>query len=119
VRLNIWTKFLEVATVSAKTEAGRKNFESYGIIDPEIRSVVDPFTRSTATAITTPPDVKSYINTGIFGKKSIYIVTSLRIAKGSFTVKKEVASNLSGEISGSGPSAGDRSRHRSRKHPHQ
>ncbi|KAH8749180.1 hypothetical protein F5882DRAFT_432929 [Hyaloscypha sp. PMI_1271] len=104
--LNIWTKFLEVATASAKTEAGRKNFESYGIVDHEIRSFVDPFTRSTATAITTLPDVKSHINTGTFGKKSDYIVTGLRIAKRSFTVTKEVASNLSGEISGSGPSAG-------------
>jgi hypothetical protein len=106
VSLSIWTKFLEVATASAKTEAGRKNFESYGIVDHEIRSFVDPFTRSTATAITTLPDVKKHIDTGIFGKKSVYIVTGLRIAKKSFTVKKEVAGNLSREISGSGPHAG-------------
>jgi hypothetical protein len=101
--VNIWAKFLDVATASAKTEAGGINFESYGIADHEIRSFANPFTRSTATAITTLPDVKKHIDTGIFGKKLVYIVTGLRIAKKSFMVKKEAASNLSEEISGSRP----------------
>lgn len=103
VSLNILMKFFEVATASAKAEASLKTFESYGIVDHEIRFFVDPFTPSTATAITTLPDVKKHIDKGIFGKKPVYIVTGLRIAKRSFKVKKEIEGNLSGEISGSGP----------------
>lgn len=104
--VNIWTKFLEVASVSAKTEASHRTIESYSTVDHEIRSFADPFTPSTVTAITALPDVENYIDTGIFGKKPVYIVTGLRIAKKSFTVKKEVASNFSGEISASGSPAG-------------
>ena len=106
VSSRIRTKFLDVATACAITEAGHNNYESYGIVDHEIRSFIEPITRLTAVAITTLPDVKRHIEAGIYGKKPVYIVTGLRIAKSSFTVKTEVVSNMSGEISGSVPSAG-------------
>jgi hypothetical protein len=106
VSVNIWAKFFEIASVSAKTEARGQTIKSYGTVDHEIHSFTDPFTPPTVTAITALPDIKKHIDSGIFGKKPVYIVTGLRIAKQSFTVKQEVASNLSGEISGSGSLAG-------------
>ncbi|RAO64678.1 uncharacterized protein BHQ10_000690 [Talaromyces amestolkiae] len=99
--LNVWTKFLEMASASVSTTAGHSFVESYSAVDHEIHSFTGPLTVSTAAAITALHDVKKYIDSGLFGKKSVYIVTGLRIAKDSFKVMKEVASNFSGEVSGS------------------
>lgn len=104
--LNVWTKFLDLASASVSTTAGRSFVESYSAVDHEIHSLAGPLTPSTVAAITALPDVKRYIDSGLFGKKSVYIVTGLRITKSSFKVMKEAASNVSGEISGSGPPAG-------------
>ncbi|KAF3406267.1 hypothetical protein DPV78_000394 [Talaromyces pinophilus] len=104
--LNVWAKFLEMASGSLSTTAGRSFVESYSAVDHEIHSLASPLTSSTAAAIIALPNVKKYIDSGIFGKKSVYIVTALRIANDSFKVMKEVASNFSGAIAGAGPPAG-------------
>jgi hypothetical protein len=104
VSLNIWAKFLEVANASIKGDASHRIFESYGKADHEIHYFVEPFTRATAEAITSLPDVKRHIEAGIFGKKPVYVVSGLRIAKKSFTVKKEVGGSVSGKVTGSTPS---------------
>lgn len=41
----------------------------------------------------------------MFGKRAVYIVSGLRIAKTSFKVTKEVESKFKAEIAGSGPPA--------------
>ncbi|KAJ5532849.1 hypothetical protein N7494_009401 [Penicillium frequentans] len=100
--LNIWANFLEVTSATVKIDTGRQNVESYGTVDHEIRFFADPLTPSVASAITALPDVKKHINSGVFGRRPVYIVTGLRIARTSFTVSKDVSKTLGGEISGSG-----------------
>ena len=40
---------------------------------------------------------------GVFGKRPVYVVLGIRIAKTSFTVRKETGADSTVELSGSGP----------------
>ncbi|RFU31061.1 hypothetical protein B7463_g5279, partial [Scytalidium lignicola] len=104
--VNIFTKLLDAASASIKSEAKRHSILKYGKVDHEIRSFAEPLSAATVSAITAIQEVRDHINSGVFGKSPVYIVSGLRIAKSSFSVTKEAGSSFSGEISGSGPPAG-------------
>ncbi|KAL7922388.1 hypothetical protein ACQKWADRAFT_78509 [Trichoderma austrokoningii] len=75
---------------------------SYGAIDHEIRSFAEPLTAETALKIAALPVVQQHMASGVFGKRAVYVVSGLRIAKTSFTVKKETGANYTVKLSGSG-----------------
>jgi hypothetical protein len=120
--VGLWAKFEGLGSASASTEAGKNRTTDYSKSDHELRSFVDPLMPNTVSAIANLPAVQKQINSGMFGKRAVYVVTGLRIATSSFTVTEEVSSNFSVEAEGSGPPSGTipaevsgRIRHESRK----
>lgn len=98
----LWAKFEGLASTSANTDAAKSHSVDYGKTDHEIRFFVDPLMFETVSAIANLPAVRTHMNSGMFGKRAVVIVTGLRIAMSSFTVKGEDSSNFSIEAEGSG-----------------
>jgi hypothetical protein len=104
--VGLWAKFEGLASASASTEAGKSRTTDYSKTDHEIRSFVDPLMPDTVSATANLPAVQKQINSGVFGKRAVYVVTGLRIATSSFTVTEEDSSNFSVQAEGSGPPSG-------------
>ncbi|KAH8744319.1 hypothetical protein F5883DRAFT_590311 [Diaporthe sp. PMI_573] len=100
---SIWAQFFAAASARGKTAVGRSASLSYGVVDHEIRCFAEPLTAETALKIATLPVIQQRMASGLFGKRSVYVVSGVRIAKTSFTVKKETGANHMVELSGSGP----------------
>ena len=96
-------QFFAVGSASAEINVGSSASFSYGAVDHEIHSFVEPLTAETALKIATLPIVQQHMASGMFGKRAVYMVSEVRIAKTSFTVKKETATNHIVDLSGSGP----------------
>ncbi|CAN9109546.1 unnamed protein product [Alternaria alternata] len=104
--VGLLAKLEGLASLSANTEAGKHHITEYGETDHEIRSFADPLMPDTVSAIANLPGVQKQINSGMFGKRAVYIVTGLRITMSSFTVTEEDSSNFLVETEGSGPPSG-------------
>jgi hypothetical protein len=101
--LEILAKFVELASASGTVDtSGHRNLH-YGNMDHEIRSFASPFSEESLAAIVKLPKVRKHIDSGLFGKRPVYIVSGLRIAKTSFTVTMETGSASHTKLSGSGP----------------
>lgn len=98
-----WMQFFTVASASVKTDVGSSSSFSYGTVDHEIRSFAEPLTAETALKIAALPIVQQHMASGVFGKRAVYVVSGVRIAKTSFKVTKETGANYGIELSGSGP----------------
>jgi len=101
--VSIWMQFLAIASASVKTDVGNSASLSYSAVDHEIRSFAEPLTAETALKIAALPVVQQQMASGVFGKRAVYVISGVRIAKTSFTVKKETGANYTVELSGSGP----------------
>lgn len=104
--VGLWAKFEGLASASASAEAGKSHTMDYGQTDHEIHSFVNPLMPEIVSTIANLPVVQKQINSGIIGKRAVYVVTGLRIATSSFTVTEEDSSNLFIEGEGSGPPSG-------------
>lgn len=104
--LGLWFKFEGVASTSASTDVGKNRSVDYSKTDHEIRLFQDPLLPDTVGEIANLPAVRAQIDSGMFGKRAVYIVSGLRIATESFTVTKETGSNFAIETEASGPPAG-------------
>jgi len=100
---SIWAQILAIFSASVDTEVGSSAAHSYSAVDHEVRTFAEPLTAEAALKIAALPAVQQHIDTGSFGKRPVYIVSGVRIAKASFTVKKETGENHKIELSGSGP----------------
>jgi hypothetical protein len=96
-------QFFAIASASVKTDVGSSASLSYGAVDHQIRSFAEPLTAETALKIAALPVVQQHMASGVFSKRRAYVVSGVRIAKTSFTVKKETGANHTVELSGSGP----------------
>jgi hypothetical protein len=102
---DVWSKFEGFASASISTDYGKDISINYGITDHEIRLFSDPLMPETVAAIANIPAVRAQIESGMFGRRAIYVVTGLRIAMTSFRVTKSTGSNFAIELGGSGPLA--------------
>ncbi|KIW24022.1 uncharacterized protein PV07_09761 [Cladophialophora immunda] len=100
---SLWFKFEGTASASASADIGKSNSIDYSETDHEIQSFSDPLMPETVTAIANLPAVRAQIDSGMFGKRAVYIVSGLRIATSSFTVAKGNSSNFTVTAEGSGP----------------
>ncbi|KAI0441002.1 hypothetical protein F4803DRAFT_440179 [Xylaria telfairii] len=104
--LSAWAKFESLISASAGNEFSKDNSINYGETDHEIHTFKDPLTPEVVTAIANIPAVRAHIESGMFGKRPIYIISGMRIATSSFTVTKEVRSGFTLEAEASGPPPG-------------
>ncbi|KAK2593255.1 hypothetical protein QQS21_009054 [Conoideocrella luteorostrata] len=98
-----WMQFFAAASASIKNDVGSSASVSYSPVDHEIRFFAEPLTTETALNIAALPVVQQHMASGVFGRRAVYVVSAIRIAKTSFTVKKETGANCTVELSGSGP----------------
>ncbi|TDZ33082.1 hypothetical protein C8035_v006262 [Colletotrichum spinosum] len=103
VGFEIFAKFVEIASASSNVSINRRQALEYSTVDHEIRSFASTISRDTLETVTNLPQVRNYINRGMFGKRPVYMITGHRVALSSFTVTKEDGSGISLALSGSGP----------------
>ncbi|KAL2670051.1 hypothetical protein Neosp_014932 [[Neocosmospora] mangrovei] len=101
--VSLFAKFVEFASGSVSYEASRRNLLQYGTVDHEVRSLLAPFSKDFLQSIISLDAVKEHIDSGLYGKRPIYLVSGLRVTNESFTVTKEKGTGNQAEISASGP----------------
>lgn len=101
--ISIFAKFVDL--VSATTSAGLLCNKEwlFGSVDLEIQTFGKAISRDVLKAITRLEPVKKHINSGIFGKKPVYIITGLRVAKSSFQITDQTKSSATISLGASGP----------------
>lgn len=104
--VGIWSKFEGIASLGVDGSKGNSTIIDYGATDHEIRLFSSPLLPETASAIVNIPAVHAHINSGMFGRRAVYIVSGLRVAMTSFTVTTENGMERSFEIKASGPIGG-------------
>ncbi|GAB1312490.1 hypothetical protein MFIFM68171_02700 [Madurella fahalii] len=103
VGVNLLAKIAELFSGAVNVNLRRRNLLKYGEVDHEIRTFTTPFAPETLKAIVALPDVRDHIDGSLFGKRPVYIISELRVARTSFTVTKERGTPTSATVSGSGP----------------
>ncbi|KAF5574532.1 hypothetical protein FPCIR_13544 [Fusarium pseudocircinatum] len=101
--VNLFAKFVELASASIGYETSRRNALTYGTVDHEVRSLAAPFTKEFLQSIVNAEAVKEHIHSAVFGKRTVYFISGLRVATSSFTVTKEKGVGHDTSLSGSGP----------------
>ncbi|KAJ4122727.1 hypothetical protein NW768_010168 [Fusarium equiseti] len=102
---NLYAKFLELASASGKANKEHYKDLSFSKVDHEIRKYKRSLSPETLNALVKLDPVKKYIKGSLFGRRPVYIISGLRIAKESFSVKRteDSKSSAEGDISGSVP----------------
>ncbi|KIL86172.1 hypothetical protein FAVG1_10568 [Fusarium avenaceum] len=101
--INIFAKFVELASASIGYETSRRNALEYGTVDHEVRSLAAPFTKEFLQSIVNAEAVREHIDSGMFGKRTVYFVSGLRVTNSSFTVTNEKGIGHNTSLSASGP----------------
>ncbi|RBR19762.1 hypothetical protein FVER53590_13777 [Fusarium verticillioides] len=101
--VNLFAKFVELASASIGYETSRRNALAYGTVDHEVRFLAAPFTKEFLQSIVDAEAVREHIDSGMFGKRAVYFISGLRVATSSFTVTKEKGVGHNTSLSGSGP----------------
>lgn len=97
---------VSLASASVSVDSSRTQLQHYSNTDHEIFQFATQPTDETIDAILNIPKVSKYVNSGMFGKRPVYIVSGLRVTPSSFTVSTESTSSLGTSTSGSVPIPG-------------
>jgi hypothetical protein len=102
----IWTKFLDVASASINLDLETRNKLEFGPTDHSVHQFKRSFTPEFLKAIVSQPAVRQYIDSGVFGKRPVYVVSGLRVVNTGMPVTVDKGYTHSFGIKGSGPPAG-------------
>lgn len=101
--ISFLAKFVDLASATTSVGLSRNKEWLLGSVDLEIQTFGKAISRDALKAITRLEPVKKHINSGIFGKKPVYIITGLRVAKSSFQVTDQTKSSATISLGASGP----------------
>ncbi|KAF4416159.1 1-phosphatidylinositol-45-bisphosphate phosphodiesterase 1 [Fusarium acutatum] len=101
--INLFAKFVELASASIGYDTSRRNALAYGTVDHEVRSLAAPFTKEFLHSIVDTDAVREHIDSAMFGKRTVYFISGLRVATSSFTVTIEKGVGHNTSLPGSGP----------------
>ncbi|KAL8364679.1 hypothetical protein RB595_003791 [Gaeumannomyces hyphopodioides] len=101
--LKILARFVNLASGSAKVDVSRHRSLHYSAVDHEVCTFAAPLSDAAITAIVALPKVRKHIDSGIFGKRPVYVVSGLRIAVSSFTVMCEADTSVQVQVPAGGP----------------
>jgi hypothetical protein len=96
-------KFLELASANGNTDVSWHHNTSFSAVEHDVRTFNGPFPAASLQAVVQIPAVKKHMDSGVFGKRSVYIISGIRVAKETITVTDERRSKISGGLGGSGP----------------
>ncbi|KAL6695292.1 hypothetical protein J3F84DRAFT_348644 [Trichoderma pleuroticola] len=96
----IWAKFFDLASASLRLELWRRYRLDYGSADHDIHQFKRSLTPEALEAIANQPAVREYMDTGLFGKRPVYIVSGLRVTKTEMKVTMEKGYTRAGGVSG-------------------
>ncbi|KAK5989430.1 hypothetical protein PT974_10949 [Cladobotryum mycophilum] len=85
----LFTQFAGLASVSGKVGLSRYKNTSLGNVDLETRTFFRSMSADTLKEIVAMDKVKKHIDRGLFGKRPVYIISGLRVARDSFEVVDE------------------------------
>ncbi|KAJ5721576.1 uncharacterized protein N7483_009510 [Penicillium malachiteum] len=99
----IWGNFVQMASASLKLDTKWMKEVQYGVVDHEVQSFSRPFTMDTLANIVAQPAVRKYMDSGLWVKRPVYIVSGLRITKMGMSVTMGQSKSRGGGIEGSVP----------------
>lgn len=99
----LFAKFLEIFNANTSTDVSWVTNKSFSAVDHEVQQYNGAFTPDALEAITKLKEVKKHIDSGRFGKRSVYIITGVRVAQQSFTVTNEKGKKKAVSLGGSAP----------------
>lgn len=100
---NLFATLLTVASTSGNSDIETKSNIELGGVDQEVRQFSDTLSPACLAAIVANPIVRRHVDSGVFGKRPCYIVTSLRVNLQPMSVAKTYSYTSGGSFGGSGP----------------
>ncbi|OPB36007.1 hypothetical protein A0O28_0111730 [Trichoderma guizhouense] len=100
-KINTFTESDHLHSQIGNMNVSRSTKTTYGSVDLETRVFGSGIRGDTLKAIVNLAQVKKHIDSGMFGKRPIYIISGLRIAKDSFQVTRESGSANSTSVGAS------------------
>ncbi|KAI0377866.1 hypothetical protein F5Y04DRAFT_263431 [Hypomontagnella monticulosa] len=93
----------ELASLGTNLNLQGRDVIQYGTVSHEIRSFSRTLSKATLELITAQPAVRRKIDSGLFGKRPVYVISGLRITVDSMEVTKEKSRTRGGGGNASGP----------------
>jgi hypothetical protein len=102
----LWAKFLDLASASMRLELESRDKLEYGSVDHEVHQFKRSLTPESLKAIVSQPAVRQHMDSGLFSKRPVYIVSGLRVVKTGMKVIVQLVKTGGGGGGGPGPPAG-------------
>lgn len=100
---NLFAKLHAVASLSGNSNIEAESSIELGGVDQEVRQFSETLSPACLAAIVANPIVRQHVDSGIFGKRPCYIVTSLRVNLQPMSVTKTYSYVRGAGFGGSGP----------------
>ncbi|KAI1374533.1 hypothetical protein F4677DRAFT_461345 [Hypoxylon crocopeplum] len=99
----ITASIAELASLGTNLNIQRREVVQYGTVDHEIRRFPRALPKATLQLITAQTSVRRQIDSGLFGKRPVYIISAPRIVLDAMSVTKEKSHSQAGGVNASGP----------------
>lgn len=100
---NLFAKLHALASSSGNSDIETESRIELGGVDQEVRQFSETLSPACLSAIVADPIVRRHVDSGIFGKRPCYIVTSLRVNLQPMSVAKTYSHVRGAGFGGSGP----------------
>ncbi|KAK2744438.1 hypothetical protein FQN55_006765 [Onygenales sp. PD_40] len=99
---NIFARFISIASALARVDSRSSILQQYGNADHDVCFFATEPTDEAIAAIMELPKVSQYVNSGMFGRRAVYIISGIRVTRASFSVVVKSAANRGTGFTGSG-----------------
>lgn len=99
---NIFARFFGNASAFLSVDSERDHSLSFGTVDHEVQQFADMISESCLKKLVSESSVRSHLDSGVFGKRPLYIVTGLRVTQQPMSVTKTAFISKGGAAAGSG-----------------
>lgn len=103
---NIFAKIFSNASVSFGMDAETDHSLSFGTVDHEVQQFDDVLSEACLRRLVSESSARSHMDSGIFGKRPLYIVTGLRVTRQPMSISKTASASKAGAATLSGNATG-------------
>ncbi|KAM5442402.1 hypothetical protein MferCBS31731_002280 [Microsporum ferrugineum] len=99
IGMKLWSAFRKVASTGAEMSVDRSRVHDFGKVDHEVWAFNRELSDRCLEGIVSVPKVRKYMDSALFGRKPVYIITGVRITKTSFAVSTQSNATVSAQTS--------------------
>ncbi|KAM5429007.1 hypothetical protein McaMca56_008199, partial [Microsporum canis] len=99
IGIKLWSTFRKVVLTRAEISVDRSRVYNFGKVDHKVWAFNRKLSDRYLEGIVLVPKVRKYIDSALFGRKPVYIITGVRITKTLFAVSTQSNTTVSAQTS--------------------